>query len=184
MRIAVDSCNASLGRIVKFTMRHPVQLSLRSAALIPLWVSTILWVWTGREPWVQAHKSILSAKDANALFKSWPIESPDGTRWVQTRVDTPPMNYLPIIELPSCNQIGDIKVDVAPSMGPVPLAFETNDKLLIATSLYDLENGPVTVLTYSRRFPEWWWGHLYRPEVWLLLALSSFFVWSIRRDYA
>lgn len=25
---------------------------------------------------------------------------------------------------------------------------------------------------YKRRFPEWWWGHFFRPEVWLFLALT------------
>jgi len=24
---------------------------------------------------------------------------------------------------------------------------------------------------YRRRFPEWWWGHFYRPEVWTSITL-------------
>jgi hypothetical protein len=27
---------------------------------------------------------------------------------------------------------------------------------------------------FRRRFPEWWWGHFYRPEVWVFALLTIF----------
>jgi hypothetical protein len=27
---------------------------------------------------------------------------------------------------------------------------------------------------YRRRYPEWWWGHLYRVEVWLAVLIPLF----------
>jgi WD40 repeat protein len=35
-----------------------------------------------------------------------------------------------------------------------------------------------TLEVWSRRHPEWWWGHFYRPEVWLGLLLSG--VWLLK----
>ncbi|GMV83803.1 MAG: hypothetical protein AMXMBFR7_49870 [Planctomycetota bacterium] len=33
-------------------------------------------------------------------------------------------------------------------------------------------------LVFKRRFPEWWWGHLQRPEVWGAIAIAL--VWLVR----
>lgn len=32
------------------------------------------------------------------------------------------------------------------------------------------------IATYKRRFPEYWWGHAFRPEVWSFLALSALLI--------
>lgn len=34
---------------------------------------------------------------------------------------------------------------------------------------------------YRRRHPEWWWGHLYRPEVWVAFVLGVIWLWSVAR---
>jgi len=34
---------------------------------------------------------------------------------------------------------------------------------------------------YRRRFPEWWWGHLYRPEVWAAVGIGAAWLWSVVR---
>jgi len=36
--------------------------------------------------------------------------------------------------------------------------------------------------TFHRRFPEWWWGHFYRPEVWLAIGLSVLLIWRAARS--
>lgn len=36
-----------------------------------------------------------------------------------------------------------------------------------------------TPLVYRRRFPELWWGHLYRPEVWVAFVLSLIWLWIV-----
>lgn len=50
-----------------------------------------------------------------------------------------------------------------------------------------LENENEMYRIWHRRFPEWWWGHFYRPEVWAagLLALVWIFkaVYFIQRKY-
>ena len=38
------------------------------------------------------------------------------------------------------------------------------------------------VSIWRRRFPEWWWGHLFRPEVWAAIIVCVGLVWSIVRD--
>ncbi len=34
---------------------------------------------------------------------------------------------------------------------------------------------------FRRRFPEWWWGHFYRPEVWAAIVLGGAWLWSVAR---
>jgi WD40 repeat protein len=34
---------------------------------------------------------------------------------------------------------------------------------------------------YRRRFPEWWWGHFYRLEVWAAIVLGIAWLWSVAR---
>lgn len=38
-----------------------------------------------------------------------------------------------------------------------------------------------TLSIYSRRFPEWWWGHFCRIEVWAAAALSLLLLWRFIR---
>jgi hypothetical protein len=34
---------------------------------------------------------------------------------------------------------------------------------------------------FLRRHPEWWWGHLYRPEVWAAAVFGMLWLWSVAR---
>ncbi len=62
--------------------------------------------------------------------------------------------------------------------------FLTND-LFAACLVNDAYPKPEERFSvFRRRFPEWWWGHLYRPEVWLLPLWLGLIVWSIRKDRA
>jgi hypothetical protein len=32
---------------------------------------------------------------------------------------------------------------------------------------------------WHRRYPEWWWGQLYRPEVWAAIVLGAVLLWKV-----
>lgn len=34
-------------------------------------------------------------------------------------------------------------------------------------------------VVWRRRFPEWWWGHLYRPEIWISGLLGLTWLWLV-----
>jgi len=42
-------------------------------------------------------------------------------------------------------------------------------------------NGQRVLVKQRRRFPDGAWGHLYRPEIWLLAAITIFLVYIIIR---
>jgi len=53
--------------------------------------------------------------------------------------------------------------------------------------LHILRNGDIVALSggkivvFSRRFPEWWWGHFYRVETWLAIVLGFMLLWRFGR---
>jgi hypothetical protein len=52
--------------------------------------------------------------------------------------------------------------------------FDTNFNRLLSL---DWPGGLVRIR--ERRFPEWWWGHLLRPEVWVLIVCAGLCAWRI-----
>jgi WD40 repeat protein len=62
----------------------------------------------------------------------------------------------------------DIEEDHLPGCSPIHGSF--SDEFLVWGS--DV---------YRRRFPEWWWGHFYRPEVWAAMVLGAAWLWSVAR---
>lgn len=62
-------------------------------------------------------------------------------------------------------------------------AFEV-EAALYETSSLDRKISSIKygLVYYRRRFPEWWWGHFYRPEVWALIGLTLIIAWrGVRR---
>jgi len=55
------------------------------------------------------------------------------------------------------------------------VAFAGHDCFIIADA------GDNRVYVLDRRFPEWWWGHFYRPEVWAAVAIGAAWLWSVAR---
>ncbi|MHC5053281.1 MAG: WD40 repeat domain-containing protein [Planctomycetota bacterium] len=44
-----------------------------------------------------------------------------------------------------------------------------------------LANTTEGLCLYRRRFPEWWWGHFYRPEVWAAILIGAAWLWTVAR---
>ena len=51
----------------------------------------------------------------------------------------------------------------------------------ILPASYVLKNDTLLIddLEWRRRRPEWWWGHFYRPEVWVAFVLGVIWLWSV-----
>ena len=46
-------------------------------------------------------------------------------------------------------------------------------------TIISIHSDKATGSVWRRRYPEWWWGHFYRPELWLLLVFGSLWMWRI-----
>lgn len=47
---------------------------------------------------------------------------------------------------------------------------------------YKLTEDSVEMFSISKfRFPPYWWGHFYRPEVWLAIIFGSLWLWRVVR---
>ena len=153
-----------------------LQFHLSTAIILLFWVGSAIWVWTSRKPWVFASQRIektLEAKDINLA----PV-APDERRMVVSHVDEGPLNEFPVFDVqdfhnPELTVITLSQIDV--NEHAEPIRFLDNDTLEFArevlTKDYELVHN--VIYTYKRRFPEWWWGHFYRPEVWLFILLSA-----------
>lgn len=51
------------------------------------------------------------------------------------------------------------------------------DEILAVT----LRANPGRLQLFSRRFPEWWWGHIFRPEVWLAVLFGVTWLYCVVR---
>jgi WD40 repeat protein len=49
----------------------------------------------------------------------------------------------------------------------------------IAVRDWDPKERRGVLAVWQRRFPEWWWGHLYRPEVWLTGVVGLLWLWRV-----
>ena len=59
-------------------------------------------------------------------------------------------------------------------MGDLSIGFINDDWIQIMTMDPQYKTPPIPLRCFylHRRFPEWWWGHFYRPEVWLALIFG------------
>lgn len=150
-----------------------MRFSLVSLLLFTIWIGAALGVWFRREAWVlerfepasdiELNLKMLIIEDAN------PYPSPDATRNVLT--SNPFFHHFTgfqILEMPSekglySHNCFPVVVDVSNPR------FLTNDQIYIRG--FHSEDGYGRAY-YRRRFPEWWWGHFYRPEVWAFALIT------------
>ena len=93
--------------------------------------------------------------------------SPDGQRYIEVSnedranlmYEGPPVNGLPrqpvLFKFPEGGFI-----------------FLDNDSALIINSNFAF---------WRRRYPEWWWGHFFRPEVWSAIVFGGMLVFNVVR---
>jgi len=55
------------------------------------------------------------------------------------------------------------------------IAFADYDNCII------VKGGDNRVHVIRRCFPEWWWGHLCRPEVWAAVVIGAAWLWTVVR---
>jgi hypothetical protein len=156
-----------------------MRFSLLTLLLIATWIATVMLVWVWREPWVL----LLRAPSYDALPAAFRTRlnsmeeglserfvTPDGARYVLLNSHEP---FKPVFEIWSNgNELCSVECRLT-RIGMVSLAgFATGDDLVIYNT--DIQNPakPTLASVYHRRFPEWWWGHFYRPEVWALIVFS------------
>ena len=150
----------------------PMRFSLATLLLVVLWIGAAMAVWTRREPWVEAsvEKSIAQPtldNSGNIILQTRPVPDPwrriiyDGATYVGDEHGL-------LWEFPYFN--GEPQI---------PYGFVDENTLKLWRMTSDRPSTQFAIATYHRRFPEWWWGHFYRPEVWLFALLSGILVWRI-----
>jgi len=148
--------------------------SLRTQVIVVLFAGYLLVLWEWREPWVYTG----TVFDDELRFPVATNISPDKTRRLHQRNLS-----VVIFEESSSDQLYEIHYQVR---GGSKIAF-LHDDCLVARApriVRDVGLTPERFAVFTRRFPEWWWGHFYRPEVWLLPLWLGLIVWTIRKDRA
>ena len=141
-----------------------MRFSLATLVLLVLWIGALMLIVERRDPW-------LIEKEASLLGERLATTAPDGRRLY-------------------CDADALFVAD-GPSLLWFKKIFHTPDvRILRAQFLNDntisFDYGEVGEPSSSgrahRRFPEWWWGHFYRPEVWLAITLSGLLIWRAAKS--
>ena len=144
-----------------------MRFSLATLVLLVLWIGALMAVWARREPWVFEHMSA-GKSTAGAGY----AEAPDGVRCAQYYFATEE-TFVTLTDNIDYHLSSNFeRVD---GQVQLPVRFVDNDTL----ELLRENEGSNMIATYHRRFPEWWWGHFYRPEVWVAIALSGVQIWRL-----
>ncbi len=140
------------------------------------WVAAISLLWMRREPWVcVAPEADLQSVAAQLDQAEWDLPqfsetSPDKTRFCALGQRSPPML-----------EIHDSRSKRTLTALSIPAHAAYDPKFVDNTMVVQPHRGSLTCSLFKRRFPEWWWGHFYRPELWLTIFLSGILVWQWRR---
>ena len=134
-----------------------MRFSLGTLILVILWLAALALVWLQREPWVRFYPA------GGIVIGS--IEH-------STSCDTQRR-----IEIRHIDESPDCVVIVANSGSDEGRVLWEKDGNFRVATLFDentmgLDDYQIPEY-YHRRFPEWWWGHFYRPEVWTAIVLSG-----------
>lgn len=157
-----------------------MRFSLLTLMLVALWCGTAGLVHYRWAPWAQAPfpngESILSKTEYPKHYPTWPQEStiyqtsksPDGTRSL-----SPAHGGYPVYFLSDLNE-GEILCMLPPALG-----FVDDNRIVCIDGTFSSagEFSYKSCFLMHRRHPEWWWGHFYRPEVWLLVVLTIVLSW-------
>lgn len=182
---------------------NTMRFSLLTLSLGAICIATVMLMWSRREPWEVTTYAELFPPQFYTVASPVPrpngYVSPDFTR----RLRPPRKSMFPSFEDSAGIYVADFSSDPiqhslthstlwtfwTPKGWGLASVYFADDTTLVAYYLrHPVEPGPGDEypslrITFSRRFPEWWWGHLYRPEVWLLPIWLSLIIWSIRKEY-
>jgi hypothetical protein len=160
-----------------------MRFSLATLLLLVLWIGAGMWVWAWREPW--RYDQTVSRIDFGRYVPPKWFEN--GDQFDRRHFDSP-----------DCERGCNVYVSrdyhyVIYDKHAARSLFEF-DGVRAAIGFLDDNNfafrlGPWSEMLspddrceiFYRRFPEWWWGHFYRPEVWLFIGLSAALLWRFVR---
>jgi len=149
---------------------YNTQFTTRTLLLWLFWFGTGMSVWSLRQPW---------SESGDTLPASTPItqQSPDGQR---IAVVVHYLNKFPratIMRQEHSSNTDLYEVPFLVASAEIQFGFVDDDRVLL------IEPDGKTTHLYKRRFPDtWmgnWWGHLYRPELWIFVAFSLYMCWRI-----
>jgi len=158
-----------------------MRFSLGTLVLLVVWCAAGMMVWAFREPWYRAS---VAPKSESKL--EYPERAPDGVRCLCA----PPWGGGPLsVGLRDLEKEGSdvtffhnervLLFTFPNTVSPRDCMFYDDDTVLLSHMKW-----PVTTAepewetaTFKRRFPEWWWGHFYRVEVWLFVLLGGVLMW-------
>ncbi|MBI3829623.1 MAG: hypothetical protein HY291_08910 [Planctomycetes bacterium] len=179
-----------------------IRFGLLGTLLACLFTGSVLGIlFSGNEAWHQEQGfwALYKEKDYDSWFPDEeterpPLESPDLTRWIlwaeglvsiheAGKKQANSKSTRPLNSWEYGKQLCEIEVKLETNNDSYhPIGFEDDDTLLFACGV--LRNGRLTnpkIIVLHRRFPEWWWGHFYRPEVWLTIIFGSLWLWRVIR---
>lgn len=153
-------------------------------------------VWARREPWILGAEYYTDSEftkkfgDAKTLNR----DAPDGRRRLEFSVNSL-LNSSAIVDNQSKSkdewlyELGN-RYDYGDGVRQIAFAFLDDDRCVsieISNVLpASTQGGGAPVGRYRiwhRRYPEWWWGHLYRPEVWALVVVMMVLVAQVVREW-
>jgi len=147
---------------------------------VVLYAGYLLMLWNWRQPW--QYTETVDAR-TQLYFNDY---SPDGTRIIS--VDE--FHHSISIYENSAGSPGRVLayLEYAKELLSAP-QFRSDGTIWAIAAIRDSNNtvmstNPRRAFVFVRRFPEWWWGHFYRPEVWFFPLLLGAVIWSIRKDRA
>jgi hypothetical protein len=165
-----------------FCAKDPLmRFSLSTLILITLWIGAVIAVVLWHKPWQKVSDQEVKFEYDKAYALN--CRSPDGTReCVPGPANSGGETSWAILDRITKRQINLIWVQ---GSQPLMAEFIDNDSLQFGyfSFLSNNLNDPVLskLSTYHRRFPEWWWGHFYRPEVWCAIVLTALLAWRFAK---
>ena len=149
-----------------------MRFSLATLLLVVLCLATWMAVFFWRNPWVLKVKS--EPRKGMAAKLDTPILTPDGTREC---IESQELGHSwSIVDAKTGTTLAGIfdEIDGA----AYPIRFDDDNTLVVWHSKFIAKQNVVWDVVFRRRFPEWWWGHFYRPEVWCALVLTALLAWK------
>lgn len=156
--------------------------SLRSHLIFTLLIASLLYVYFTRNRW-----ELFEIK-TNPMRVDGSLISPDNTRILDSssriidiyqRFEGDENPYAMQKKTPL------FRVYFQRSILAYPLFIDNDTIVVMANRIIDGcgEYPANTYVTFKRRFPEWWWGHMFRPPVWIALVCLVLLILSLRQDW-
>ena len=150
-----------------------MRFSLGTLVLVTFWIGAMLSVFMWRHAWVKEAEIDLDQK-LNFLSD----DSPDRTRSCDKGMDSTFAQSWQIIDLTTHRELDSIWIQ---DFNLQLSGFRDDNTLQFQRYIITPENPTSQGMIFRRRFPEWWWGHFYRPEVWCAILLTALLAWRFAK---